>query len=52
VLRSEVANEILIEGLFISLSDGITGDAIGHDFNDSTNVQVLSCAIGDSFVGK
>jgi hypothetical protein len=52
VLRPEVAQEELVEGLFVGLADGVARDAVRHDFDDAANVEIGSGPVGNGVVGE
>ena len=52
MLGSEVVHEELVQGLLICLAERVSRDAVGHDFDDASDVEACSCAVGNSVVGE
>lgn len=52
MLRAKVTQEELVKRFFVSFSDGVSGDAVGNNFYDASDIEVGSCSVGQSPIGE
>lgn len=50
VFRAEFVDEVLVQRLFVDLADSVSGEGVGHAFDDTADVELFTRAIRDCFV--